>query len=159
MSGTTASHRDLIGQLSGARKSNRGAGGYSRWVNRPVGRHFAAMAFRLGLSPNGVSAASACFTFPGIAALAVFAPSWTVAVLVCLCLLVGYGLDSADGQLARLRGGGSYAGEWLDHVLDAAKTSAFHLSIAVLWYRFYPHDHRTLILIPLVFAAAILTMH
>ena len=36
-------------------------------------------------------------------------------------LVVGYALDAADGQLARLRGGGSVAGEWLDHVVDAVK--------------------------------------
>lgn len=33
----------------------------------------------------------------------------------------GYACDSADGQLARLRYGGSAAAEWLDPAVDAGK--------------------------------------
>jgi phosphatidylglycerophosphate synthase len=54
---------------------------------------------------------------------------------VAVCLVLGYALDAADGQLARLRGGGSPAGEWLDHMVDAAKASSLHLAVLIGWYR------------------------
>ena len=63
-------------------------------------------------------------------------PTPVVAATVCTLLVIGYALDAADGQLARLRGGGSVAGEWLDHVVDAVKMSSLHLAVLVGWYRF-----------------------
>jgi phosphatidylglycerophosphate synthase len=55
---------------------------------------------------------------------------------VAVLLALGYAFDSADGQLARLRGGGTPAGEWLDHVVDSAKICALHLAVLVSFYRF-----------------------
>ncbi|MCW2597809.1 MAG: hypothetical protein QOF92_905 [Pseudonocardiales bacterium] len=149
----TATRREVVARLASAQKSNRGAAGYSRWVNRRAGRHLAAIAYLAGLTPNQVSVISAVFTFPAIAAIAVFEPTWIEAVAVTLALLIGYAFDSADGQVARLRGGGSPAGEWLDHVLDALKVSTLHLAIAVAWFRFYDLRHPALLLVPLGFAA------
>lgn len=146
------SRREVLSRLADAQKSSRGAAGYSRWVNRRLGRQIAAIAYLRGLTPNQVSSISAVFTFGAIAALAVIRPSWLLAVLVTAALLIGYAFDSADGQVARLRGGGSVAGEWLDHVLDALKVSSIHLVIAVAWFRFYDLDHAALLLIPLGFA-------
>jgi phosphatidylglycerophosphate synthase len=55
-------------------------------------------------------------------------------VIVAALLALGYLLDSADGQVARLSGTGSRAGEWLDHVVDALRTPALHLAALVgLW--------------------------
>lgn len=153
MSTTTRSRRAAVERLAGAQKSNRGAAGYSRWVNRPVGRQLAALAYVADLTPNQVSAISAAFTFGSIASVAVFRPTWYLGLAVTLGLLVGYAFDSADGQLARLQGSGSPAGEWLDHVLDAAKISTFHLAIAISWFRFYDLRHPALLLVPLGFAA------
>jgi phosphatidylglycerophosphate synthase len=70
---------------------------------------------------------------------------------VAACLVVGYALDSADGQLARLRGGGSPAGEWLDHMVDSVKTSSLHLALLIGLYRFQPVDRGPLLLIPIGF--------
>jgi phosphatidylglycerophosphate synthase len=145
--------RVIVARLAQAQKSNRGAGGYSRWVNRRVGRQFAAVAFLAGLRPNQVSAISAVFTFSSIAALGTLQPTWWSAVLITAGLLVGYAFDSADGQVARLQGGGSPAGEWLDHVLDSLKAATFHLAIAVMWFRFYDLDHAAYLLIPLAYSA------
>lgn len=61
-------------QLSKAQKPARGVPGYSRFVNRPAGRLFAAAAHRIGLSPNHVTAASGLVTFPAIAAIALYPP-------------------------------------------------------------------------------------
>jgi phosphatidylglycerophosphate synthase len=143
--------RAALDRLRSAQKSNRGAAPYSRWINRRIGRQIAAIAYPAGLSPNQVTAISGLFTFPALAAIAVFRPTWWNSILIVAALLLGYAFDSADGQVARLRGGGSYAGEWLDHVLDSIKNSAFHLVIAVCWYRFYD-ESRGFCLLPLGFA-------
>jgi phosphatidylglycerophosphate synthase len=142
------SHREIVQQLAAAQKSNRGAGGYSRWINRPVGRHFAAIAYRAGLTPNQVTLISAAFSYAAIAAIALAPMNVLAGVLIGIGLVVGYALDSADGQLARLRGGGSAVGEWLDHVVDAAKVTALPLAIAIAWYRHYSLGHSWL-LVPL----------
>ena len=115
----------------------KGSPAYSRFVNRRLGRFLAAAAYRLSLTPDQVSLISAAFTASGIAVVALVRPAPLTGVAVSLLLAVGYAFDSADGQLARLRGGGRPAGEWLDHVLDAGKTSALHLAVLIAWYRFY----------------------
>lgn len=148
----TSRRRAVVTQLATAQKSNRGAAGYSRWVNRPFGRQLAAVAYLRGLRPNQVSAISALFTFTAICLFAAVHPSWGLAIGATLCLVIGYAFDSADGQVARLRGGGSMAGEWLDHVLDALKAVSFHLAVAVMWFRFYDLSHARTLLIPLGFA-------
>lgn len=133
---STLRRREVIARLAGAQKSNRGAGLYSRFVNRPLGRQLAAICYLRGLTPNQVSAISACFSYAAIAAIALFRPTWAVSVLIAAALILGYAFDSADGQVARLRGGGSPAGEWLDHVIDAVKVSALHVAVVISWYRF-----------------------
>ena len=63
----------------------------------------------------------------------------------------GYVMDSVDGQLARLRGGGSMSGEWLDHLVDCFKTTMLHLAVLVSWYRFPPAEEPLLLVVPMVF--------
>ena len=99
-----------------------------------------------------MSLISAGFTFTGIALLALVPPTFTLGAVVWLLLAVGYAWDSADGQVARLRGGGSLAGEWLDHILDAAKLVSLHLAVAVGWYRFFELPDVAWVLVPLAFA-------
>ncbi|MGY1630917.1 CDP-alcohol phosphatidyltransferase family protein [Geodermatophilus sp. SYSU D01186] len=140
--------RDTIGRLSAAQKGAAGAPAYSRFVNRKLGRVFAALAFHAGLTPNAVTGISAVFTATGIALLALVPPSLPMGLAVAACLVLGYALDAADGQLARLRGGGSPAGEWLDHMVDAAKASSLHLAVLIGAYRFGTADEAWL-LIPL----------
>jgi hypothetical protein len=128
-------------RLAGAQKPPaKGSPAYSRFVNRKIGRVLAAAAYQLGLTPNQVTFISALFSAAAIALVALVDPGVGTGVLVALGLLVGYAFDSADGQLARLRGGGSPAGEWLDHVVDSVKTSALHLAVLIGWYRFADLD-------------------
>lgn len=131
----SAPWKEVVSALRGAQKSNRNAPAYSRWINRPLGRVFAAMAYKLGLTPNGVTGLSALLTFTGIGLLGSGSPSWLLGITVGALLILGYALDSADGQVARLRGGGSLAGEWLDHVVDSVKVVSLHLAIVLLWFR------------------------
>ncbi len=142
---------ETYAQLAAAQKSPAGVSLYSRWINRPLGRVFAVVAYRLGLTPNQVTVVSAVTTFSGIALLAFAGPSWPVALAVGLLLVLGYALDSADGQVARLGGGGSPAGEWLDHVIDAFKAVAIHAAVLIHWHRFLDLPTEML-LIPLSFA-------
>lgn len=127
-----AAHRELAAAQKGVARS---APAYSRYINRRLGRVLAAWAASVGLTPNQVTGVSALFTFAGIALLALGRPSWLFGVAVCLCLVLGYAFDSADGQVARLTGTGSSAGEWLDHVVDATKISALPLALVVGLYR------------------------
>lgn len=142
---------ETLRRLSSAQKGAKGAPAYSRFVNRKLGRLLAALAFHAGLTPNAVTAVSAVFTFTGIALLALVAPSWWLGLLVSACLVVGYAFDAADGQLARLRGGGSPAGEWLDHMVDALKTSSLHLAVLVGAYRSELVERGPLLLVPIGF--------
>lgn len=130
-------YREALGRLGAAQKTSVGAPAYSRFVNRPLGRRFAAAAYVLGLTPNMVTIASAGCSLAGIVVLALLPPTWWLGVVVAFLLVVGYALDAADGQLARLRGGGSLSGEWLDHVVDAAKISSLHLAVLISAYRFF----------------------
>ncbi|GAA2795919.1 CDP-alcohol phosphatidyltransferase family protein [Saccharopolyspora taberi] len=129
--------RSALRRLPSAQKSAKGAPAYSRFVNRRAGGYLAAAAFLVRATPNQVTAISAVCTFAGIAALFALPPSWPTGIGVSLALLVGYALDSADGQLARLRGTSSVSGEWLDHVIDSAKIATLHMAVLVCAFRFF----------------------
>lgn len=146
---------ESIRALSAAQKSNAGAPLYSRVINRPAGRVLAAVAHRVGMTPDQVTLLSACCTYLAVVLIAVWAPSVVAAVLTSLLLMVGYALDSADGQLARLRHSGSRAGEWLDHVADVIKLSTIHAAIAISLFRFSLDDLAgpAVLLVPLAFGA------
>lgn len=141
-----------VRRLAGAQKpAASGAPAYSIYVNRKVGRLIAAAAYRAGLTPNAVTAISAAFTFASITAIALVPTGPWLGVAVGLGLALGYAFDSADGQVARLRGGGSISGEWLDHVVDAIKTSTLHLAVLIGLFRFGGLDTAWL-LVPIGFS-------
>lgn len=142
--------RETIASLRSAQKSNSGAPAYSRFINRPIGRVFAAVAYSWGRTPDQVTGLSALFTFAGLAIVALVPPTLVSSLLIVLFLVLGYALDSADGQLARLRGGGSPRGEWLDHMVDATKMATIHIVVLICWWRFYEVD-AGLLLVPLGF--------
>lgn len=144
--------RASLRQLQSAQKTSKGAPAYSRYINRPLGRVFAAGAHVIGATPNQVTVVSGLFTFTGIAVVALIEPSPLMGVAVVLLLALGYALDAADGQLSRLRGTSSVAGEWLDHCTDAVKNSTIHLAVLISWYRFGDGSDARL-LIPIGFQA------
>lgn len=132
---TSMGYRESLYRLKSRQKPGKGAPAYSRFVNRRLGRYLAAAAYQAGLTPNAVTAASALCSFAAIAVLALMPPSIPLAIAVTAGLVLGYALDSADGQLARLRGGGSRSGEWLDHMVDAVKISSLHLAVLIFLFR------------------------
>lgn len=144
--------REDYKRLQSAQKTSKGAPLYSLVINRPLGRILAALAHQVGLTPNQVTLISATFTFTGIALIALVPPSVVMALGVALTLVLGYALDAADGQLARLRGGGSMTGEWLDHVIDSFKVATIHLAVLISMYRFFGVPSVWL-LVPILFAA------
>lgn len=123
--------RKNLANLHAAQKSGAGVPAYTRFVNRRLARGVAAPCAAFGLSPNMVSAISAALSAAGLAVLIIAGPHVLPAVITAVLLAAGYVFDSADGQVARLTGKGSPAGEWVDHVVDAARTPAIHLSVAV----------------------------
>jgi phosphatidylglycerophosphate synthase len=137
--------------LRAAGKPSHHAPLYSRLVNRPVGRRLAAVAARAGWTPDQVTALSGVLTFTAIGLVAAARPTPLVGVLAALLLMTGYALDSADGQLARLRGGGTLTGEWLDHMIDCAKGAALHAAVLVMLFRHADPGRPVLLLLPVAF--------
>ncbi|WP_261388168.1 CDP-alcohol phosphatidyltransferase family protein [Arthrobacter alpinus] len=136
--------------MSGAQKTvSAGSPPYSVLVNRRIGRYIAAATYRLGATPNQVTGASALLTFAGIILVATFQPSWWLGLAVWTLLAIGYAFDSADGQLARIRGGGSIAGEWLDHVVDSTKIVSIHLAVLIMLFRHANLSNQAFLLVPI----------
>lgn len=140
-----------VSRLTSAQKgTSRTAPAYSRFINRKLGRLLAAWAYRAGLSPNAVTGISASFTGTAILLLLLLDPSFALGVTIAAALVLGYAFDSADGQVARLRGGGTPAGEWLDHIVDAIKTTALPIAVFVCLQR--TDLPRAWLAVPLVYA-------
>lgn len=126
------SFAESLRRLDAAQKPGLGVPAYTRWVNRRSARYLCAAAERVGATPSSVSVLSLLVTFTGLGA---FLALQSTPLLAGLCgavlLALGYALDSADGQLARLQHTSSVQGEWLDHSLDAVRMPAVHLTIAI----------------------------
>lgn len=139
--------------LGAAQKGHaRGAPAYSVYVNRKLGRVLAAVAFRLGISANQATVISGLHTLLAfVVLLAAPARPWS-GILVAALLVFGYAWDSADGQIARLGGGGSLGGEWLDHVVDAFKIASMHLVVLVALWLHTPVAGTAWSLVPLGFS-------
>jgi phosphatidylserine synthase len=101
-----------------------------------------------------VTVASAMVTFTAIVAIALSPPSHVLGQGVALALLLGFALDSADGQLARLHRSTSLSGEWMDHVADCAKLLGVHAAVLISFYRFFDLPRPALLLIPIAFQFA-----
>lgn len=141
----------VVAQLSRAQKPSAGTPAYSRFVNRRLGRYLAAAAYRGRRTPNQVSLTSGFCSLAGIALIVLVRPSLGQALAVTALLVLGYALDSADGQLARLRGGGSPLGEWLDHMIDAVKLVLLHSAVLVSFHRFDAFSNELPLLVPLAY--------
>lgn len=152
MTTSSSGYRANLEALLRAQKPSVGTAAYSRHVNRPLGRRLAAAAHAPGLTPNGATAISASMTATAFALLLLVHPSPVQAIAVGALLAGGYVMDSVDGQLARLRGGGSLAGEWLDHTVDCVKDAIIHLAVLVSWYRFPWDDHTAWLVVPLLYS-------
>ncbi|GAA1946344.1 CDP-alcohol phosphatidyltransferase family protein [Nocardioides panacihumi] len=145
--------------LAARQKAGAGVPFYTRVVNRRLGRVGAAAGAALGVTPHAVSLVGGALWAVALLWLCVVPASFPVVLGVVALLVVSFGLDSADGQLARLTGRTGRAGEWLDHVLDAARHIAVHLSVAVALHRVadLPGPGRSALVLPLLFALVSVT--
>lgn len=149
--GFAVRYRRSLAALERAQKPPRGVSLYSTLVNRPAGRRLASLADVLDLTPNHVTVASAACSLTAVALLALGEPSWRIGLLVGSLLVLGFALDSADGQLARLHRSGSRAGEYLDHMLDCTVKSTLHAAVLIGLYR--AGERGLELLLPLGFSA------
>ena len=94
--------RDGYTALARAQKSGAGVPWYMRVVNRRLGRVIAAVAAPTRATPDLLTGASLLAFLAGAALLVAVEPSVPSAVAATLLLQLGFALDSADGQLARL---------------------------------------------------------
>lgn len=133
----TGSFKSILADLKFAQKTGAGVPAYTRWPNRGMARGVAAFFASQGWSANMVSALSAVLSFSALLLLVLLPVTPLTGLLVAVLLAAGFVLDSADGQVARVTGTGSMAGEWLDHVIDAARTPAIHLCVAAGFIAFY----------------------
>ncbi|MCU1521336.1 MAG: hypothetical protein JWM01_2848 [Arthrobacter sp.] len=113
-------------ELRLAQKVRKGVPLYSLYINRPAGRVVAAALRNSAVTPNHVTLFGAVVTYGALLWLAFVAGTGPGSALVGVVLAVGFVLDSADGQLARLQGRSSRLGEWLDHVLDSGRIVVLH---------------------------------
>lgn len=137
--------------LDAAQKPANGVPAYTRWVNRRGARLVAAAGFALGLTPNNITAISALLSFAGMAILIGVSPSVWAGVAAAVLLAAGYLFDSADGQLARVSGASSKTGEWIDHVVDAFRSPAIHVSLAIAIMLHRP-EYQALAIVALVYS-------
>jgi phosphatidylglycerophosphate synthase len=144
-------------RLGGAQKSTASVPAYLRFVNRKAGGLLAAIAYALQLTPAQVTVLSSGSSLLAIMVLILRPSTVATGIVVGLLLLLGYALDSADGQLARVRGGGSKAGEWLDHVADIAKISLLHSAVAIAILRFFDLHSLLYLAVPVAFLVANVT--
>ena len=117
--------------LNTAQKPGHGVPAYTRWVNRRLARYAAAAAASRGISANGITVISAAFSAAAVVLIAAAPASPWLGAAIAALLAAGYILDSADGQVARLTGTTSLAGEWLDHLVDSVRVPAIHLAVLV----------------------------
>lgn len=133
-------YREAYDELRRRQKPGAGVPAYTRWPNRAMARAVTPIAYRFGLTPNQVTLISALVSAAGLGLLVLLDRSWLSGVTVAVLLATGFVLDSVDGQLARLTRRGGPAGEWFDHVVDAIRTPAIHLTVAIVLYAHDPHS-------------------
>ncbi|MBD9231961.1 MAG: CDP-alcohol phosphatidyltransferase family protein, partial [Rothia mucilaginosa] len=138
-SGFAATFSSTLRSLEAAQKPGIGVPAYTRWVNRRVARYFAAAAVALGITPNGVTAISAACSAAGLIVLITCPPTVGVGICAAMLFALGYGLDSADGQVARVTGASSPAGEWLDHVVDSIRVPSVHMATLLSFFLYPAH--------------------
>jgi phosphatidylglycerophosphate synthase len=131
MSEVEAAKDDVWASLVAASKKPSGSI-YTRYVNRNAAIPLTYMFWRLGVHPNTISLVSSAVTHTALAMLLVLGVAVPVVLAAYLLLVLGYMLDSCDGQLARVSGKTSKRGEWLDHSLDMVKLLTFNMTLGYL---------------------------
>ncbi len=117
---------------------NRGGGLFSEAVSQRLGAHISVFANKHRLAPTVLTVANlglGCLvSFAVIAAAGPVAEgrvwAWPIGLLALLGWQIAYGLDCADGQLARVTGQTSPAGARIDVLCDVAAQIALVAALA-----------------------------
>src|SRR5713101_194438 len=99
------------------------------WFYRPLGYQIARAAWRLGLTPNAVTAMSALLGI--LAGHLVRYRGWVPVAWGVALLLTSEASASADGQLARLSGQDSKLGRILDGLASNLVFTSIYLHLAI----------------------------
>lgn len=99
-------------------------------LSQRIGAVCAWTAYRTGLSPSAVTLAGATLFALTAAAFAALQPHPAATLLIVAGWQLAYGLDCADGQLARATGQASDYGAWLDVACDYLRNAAIALAVA-----------------------------
>jgi hypothetical protein len=102
---------------------------YTTFAVSPWSKYIAWGAARRALTPNQVTAASLGVALLAAGCFAAGSRPWYVVGAVLLQL--SFGLDCADGQLARLTGTFSDLGGWLDAMFDRLKEYVVYAGLAI----------------------------
>lgn len=148
-------YRDARSRLGHAQKSNASVPPYSRYINRPLGGRIAAAGAALGATPNQVTALSALWSLIGFVWLVAVPPSASMALGVTVLFTLAWAFDAADGQLARITGMAGPSGEWLDHVVDAARQILLHVAVLLYLLRADGFEFGWIHLLPLAYLLTI----
>ena len=108
------------------------AGGHAitRLVSQRIGAVLAWLGCRLGLSPNAITLLGALVFLLAACLYAALPAGWPSALACLLLFQLGYGIDCADGQLARATARTSPLGAWLDIACDYFRTIALGAGMA-----------------------------
>jgi len=102
---------------------------FTTFLVSPWSKYLAWDAARRGLTPNQVTAASLAIAVLAAGCFAAgLRPTYVAGAIL---LQLAFGLDCADGQLARLTGTFSALGGWLDAMFDRLKEYAVYAGLAV----------------------------
>lgn len=93
---------------------------WTEQVSYRIGSWIAAFAFDTAISPNGLTIAGLVVHALGAVLVVALPASWPAIIATLLVWQAAFGLDCADGMLARSRGQTSAFGAWLDQVVDFA---------------------------------------
>jgi len=141
------------------KKRSSGTPLYTQEVNRRLGRLIAAGLAGTSITPNQLSMISLVLTVAALGLLLSAEPSVFVALSTVTLLLIGYAFDSADGQMARLKGLQGIQGEWLDHVIDCFKTIAVHWTVFFYLFKNSEIDVALLVAVVFVFQSAAMLLY
>jgi len=93
-------------------------------INEPVGAVLAYLANLIHLTPNQVTFCSLAVSIGGSVGYFFLPKAPISTLLLVFAFQLAYGLDCADGQLARATGRASAFGQWLDVAIDFAASIA-----------------------------------
>ena len=137
------------------------AGGHAitRIVSQRIGAVIAWLGARLGVTPNVITLFGSLVFLSAATLFAALPPGWSSAFVCLVMFQLGYGVDCADGQLARATGRTSRYGAWLDIACDYFRNVVLGAAVAAWLIRNGLHFGIGLVVAALFTAGAAIQLH